>query len=154
MKRLSLLSLSLTLTASLFIGCGNSNTEKREANIQTNTQTSSESSSETQAEPIAKDISIEESKKLIDEGEVTLILDVRNEDEFAEGHLKNAIQIPVDNLKESLSDIEKFKDELVLVYCRSGKRSAKAMDILKENGFKNLIHMKDGISKWDGDIEK
>lgn len=154
MKKLSLLSLSLTLTASLFIGCGNSNTEKKEANIQTNTQTSSESSSETQAEPIAKDISIEESKKLIDEGEVTLILDVRNEDEFAEGHLKNAIQISVDNLKESLSDIEKFKDELVLVYCRSGKRSAEAMDILKENGFKNLIHMKDGISKWDGDIEK
>ena len=149
-EKISLLLLSLTLTASLFVGCGNNNTEKKDAN----TQTSSESSSETPSETVSKDISIEESKKLINEGEVTLILDVRNEDEFAEGHLKNAIQIPVNELKENLSDIEKFKDELVLVYCRSGKRSAEAMDILKENGFKNLVHMKDGISKWDGDVEK
>ena len=58
------------------------------------------------------------------------------------------------NLLKDLSDIEKFKDELVLVYCRSGKRSAEAVDILKENGFKNLVHMKDGISKWDGEVEK
>lgn len=150
MKRISLLLLSLTLTASLFVGCGNNNTENKDAN----TQTSSESSSETQSEAVSKDISIDESKKLINDGEVTLILDVRNEDEFAEGHLKNAIQIPVKELKENLSDIEKFKDELVLVYCRSGKRSAEAVDILKENGFKNLVHMKDGISKWDGEFEK
>ena len=150
MKRISLLLLSLTLTASLFVGCGNNNTENKDAN----TQTSSESSSETQSEAVSKDISIDESKKLINDGEVTLILDVRNEDEFAEGHLKNAIQIPVKELKENLSDIEKFKDELVLVYCRSGKRSAEAVDILKENGFKNIVHMKDGISKWDGEVEK
>ncbi|HII4524533.1 rhodanese-like domain-containing protein [Clostridium perfringens] len=150
MKRISLLLLSLTLTASLFVGCGNNNTENKDAN----TQTSSKSSSETQSEAVSKDISIDESKKLINDGEVTLILDVRNEDEFAEGHLKNAIQIPVKELKENLSDIEKFKDELVLVYCRSGKRSAEAVDILKENGFKNLVHMKDGISKWDGEVEK
>ncbi|MBI6058196.1 rhodanese-like domain-containing protein [Clostridium perfringens] len=150
MKRISLLLLSLTLTASLFVGCGNNNTENKDAN----TQTSSESSSETRSEAVSKDISIDESKKLINDGEVTLILDVRNEDEFAEGHLKNAIQIPVKELKENLSDIEKFKDELVLVYCRSGKRSAEAVDILKENGFKNLVHMKDGISKWDGEVEK
>ncbi|MDK0631263.1 rhodanese-like domain-containing protein [Clostridium perfringens] len=150
MKRISLLLLSLTLTASLFVGCGNNNTENKDAN----TQTSSESSSETQSEAVSKDISIDESKKLINDGEVTLILDVRDADEFAEGHLKNAIQIPVKELKENLSDIEKFKDELVLVYCRSGKRSAEAVDILKENGFKNLVHMKDGISKWDGEVEK
>ena len=150
MKRISLLLLSLTLTASLFVGCGNNNTENKDAN----TQTSSESSSETQSEAVSKDISIDESKKLINDGEVTLILDVRNEDEFAEGHLKNAIQIPVKELKENLSDIEKFKDELVLVYCRSGKKSAEAINILKENGFKNLVHMKDGISKWDGEVEK
>ncbi|HHD2754250.1 TPA: rhodanese-like domain-containing protein [Clostridium perfringens] len=154
MKKLSLLLLSLTLTASLFIGCGANNTEKKEANNSTTSQENSDSPKETPAEPVAKDISIEESKKLINEGEVTLILDVRNEDEFAEGHLKNSIQIPVDELKESLGDIEKFKDELVLVYCKTGNRSADAMDILKENGFTNLVHMKDGISKWDGEVVK
>lgn len=154
MKKLSLLLLSLTLTASLFIGCGANNTEKKEANNSTTSQENSDSPKETPAEPVAKDISIEESKKLINEGEVTLILDVRNEDEFAEGHLKNAIQIPVDKLKEELGDIEKFKNELVLVYCKTGNRSADAMDILKENGFTNLVHMKDGISKWDGETVK
>ncbi|EHK2326881.1 rhodanese-like domain-containing protein [Clostridium perfringens] len=154
MKRISLLLLSLTLTASLFVGCGNNSTEKKNANTETTSQSSSNSSSETSSQSVSKDISIEESKKLINEGNVNLILDVRNEDEFAKGHLKNAIQIPVKELKENLSDIEKFKDELVLVYCRSGKRSAEAVDILKENGFKNLVHMKDGISKWDGEVEK
>lgn len=154
MKKLSLLLLSVTLTASLFIGCGANNTEKKEANNSTTSQENSDSPKETPAEPVAKDISIEESKKLINEGEVTLILDVRNEDEFAEGHLKNSIQIPVDELKESLGDIEKFKDELVLVYCKTGNRSADAIDILKENGFTNLVHMKDGISKWDGEVVK
>lgn len=154
MKRISLLLLSLTLTASLFVGFGNNSTEKKNANTETTSQSSSNSSSETSSQSVSKDISIEESKKLINEGNVNLILDVRNEDEFAKGHLKNAIQIPVKELKENLSDIEKFKDELVLVYCRSGKRSAEAVDILKENGFKNLVHMKDGISKWDGEVEK
>ena len=154
MKRISLLLLSLTLTASLFVGCGNNSTEKKDANTETASQSSSNSSSETSSQSVSKDISIEESKKLINEGNVNLILDVRNEDEFAKGHLKNAIQIPVKELKENLSDIEKFKDDLVLVYCRSGKRSAEAVDILKENGFKNLVHMKDGISKWDGEVEK
>ena len=150
MKKISLLLLSLTLTASLFIGCGSNNTESKDAN----TQTSSESSSKIQSEEVSRDISIDESKKLINQGEVTLILDVRDADEFAKGHLKNAIQIPVNELKENLNDIEKFKDELVLVYCRSGKKSAEAINILKENGFKNLVHMKDGISKWDGEVEK
>ena len=150
MKKISLLLLSLTLTASLFIGCGSNNTEIKDAN----TQTSSESSSKIQSEEVSRDISIDESKKLINQGEVTLILDVRDADEFAKGHLKNAIQIPVKELKENLNDIEKFKDELVLVYCRSGKKSAEAINILKENGFKNLVHMKDGISKWDGEVEK
>ena len=129
MKRISLLLLSLTLTASLFVGCGNNSTEKKNANTETASQSSSNSSSETSSQSVSKDISIEESKKLINEGNVNLI-------------------------KENLSDIEKFKDELVLVYCRSGKRSAEAVDILKENGFKNLVHMKDGISKWDGEVEK
>lgn len=150
MKKISLLLLSLTLTASLFIWCGSNNTESKDAN----TQTSSESSSKIQSEEVSRDISIDESKKLINQGEVTLILDVRDADEFAKGHLKNAIQIPVKELKENLNDIEKFKDELVLVYCRSGKKSAEAINILKENGFKNLVHMKDGISKWDGEVEK
>lgn len=154
MKKLTLLLLTLSLTASLFVGCGTNGTKEKDNSNKTTSQESSETSGETSSEPVAKDISIEESKKLINDGDVTLILDVRNEDEFAEGHLKNSIQIPVNELKESLGDIEKFKDELVLVYCRSGKRSAEAMDILKENGFTNLVHMKDGISKWDGEVEK
>ena len=56
MKRISLLLLSLTLTTSLFVGCGNNSTEKKDTNTGTNTKTSSESSSEAAAEAVAKDI--------------------------------------------------------------------------------------------------
>lgn len=171
MKKITLLLLSLTLSTSLFIGCGGNTTKSTDdsskasssedkgskeeiSTDENNKEVSEEDSKEAPAEPSAKDITIEEAKKLIDDGEVTLILDVRTEKEFAEGHLENAIQIAVEELKDNLVEIEKFKNELVLVYCKSGNRSSDAMNILKENGFTNLVHMKDGISAWDGDIVK
>ncbi|MGG5462198.1 rhodanese-like domain-containing protein [Clostridium sp. B9] len=171
MKKITLLLLSLTLSTSLFIGCGSStssstddsskpstsqegNSDEATSGEESSEKTSEEATNDTPAEPVAKDISIEEAKKLIADGEVTLILDVRTEKEYNEGHLENSIQIAVEDLKDNLADIEKFKDQLVLVYCKSGNRSGDAMNILKENGFTNLVHMKDGISAWDGEIIK
>lgn len=144
MKKLSILLLTFALCGNFLMSCNTSS-----SNLE-NTKT--ESSAKT--EDVSRDISIDEAKELIDKGEVNLILDVRNPDEFAEGHLKNAVLIPLKDLKKNIGEIEKFKDKLVLVYCRSGKRSADAIKILKENGFTNIVHMKDGIIKWDGDIEK
>ncbi len=92
-------------------------------------------------------ISAVEAKTIIDEKEDVLILDVRMPEEFAEGHLENALLIPDYELdtraEEELSD----KDALILVYCRSGRRSAAAAGKLAAMGYTN-IHDMGGILDW------
>jgi rhodanese-related sulfurtransferase len=78
-----------------------------------------------------------------------VLLDVRTEHEYQEKHLKNAINIPVQVLSDRLNELSQFKDQPILVYCRSGNRSVKASRILTQNeytplnikgGIKQLIH--------------
>lgn len=87
---------------------------------------------------------------MIDRQEV-FILDVRTEGEYAAGHIKGstllAVQdIPKQELVEKLKEIP--KDRKILVYCRSGARSAKASGILAENGFARVYNMQGGITEW------
>lgn len=76
-------------------------------------------------------------KDLINNGGV--ILDVRTKGEFAGGHIKNSLNIPVDNLSGNLS---KFKDknQPIITCCASGMRSAAAKSILKSNGYKQVYN--------------
>lgn len=76
------------------------------------------------------------------------ILDVRTPSEFAEGHIKGAINIDFYSTG-FVSDVTKTltKDKPVFVYCRSGRRSAQAADILKKNGF-NVADLDGGILNW------
>ncbi len=74
---------------------------------------------------------------LSDESNITL-LDVRTVREYEDRHLKNAINIPVQQLDNSLNRLEKVKDQRIIVYCRSGSRSIKASRILEKNGFTPL----------------
>ncbi len=96
------------------------------------------------------DISVQQAKGMIDRQEV-FILDVRTEGEYAAGHIKGstllAVQdIPKQELAEKLKEIP--KDRKILVYCRSGSRSAKASGILAENGFAQVYNMQGGITEW------
>lgn len=75
--------------------------------------------------------------RLADDSNITL-LDVRTVKEYEEKHLKNAINIPVQQLDHSLSRLEKVKSKPIIVYCRSGSRSIKASRILEANGFTPL----------------
>lgn len=75
--------------------------------------------------------------RLADDSNITL-LDVRTVKEYEEKHLKNAINIPVQQLDHSLSRLEKVKSKPIIVYCRSGSRSIKASRILEKNGFTPL----------------
>ncbi len=75
--------------------------------------------------------------RLADDSNITL-LDVRTVKEYEEKHLKNAINIPVQNLDSSLNRLEKMKSKPIMVYCRSGSRSIKASRILEKNGFTPL----------------
>lgn len=65
-----------------------------------------------------------------------LVIDVRRPDEFAKGHAKDSINIPLDEMPGKLDEIRKIKQPLVVV-CGGGKRHAKAFELLKENGIES-----------------
>ena len=80
-----------------------------------------------------------------------IILDVRRPDEFAAGHIPNAIIVP----NESISTVEipelPDKDQFILVYCRSGRRSKEASEKLVKLGYTNIVEF-GGILDWKGEI--
>lgn len=91
-------------------------------------------------------------ENLINNTENLLILDVRRFSEFKEGKIKNAINIPLDELEYELDEIENFKENPVLVYCKSGVRSNLACFILEEAGFTDLYNLRGGILDYKGEI--
>ena len=99
-------------------------------------------------------ISQSEAKQLMDTEEDYVILDVRTEEEFAEGHINGAILIPDYEIAEKAESILKNKDQLVLVYCRSGRRSKLAAEELASLGYTNVKEF-GGIIDWKhGNIVK
>jgi hydroxyacylglutathione hydrolase len=74
------------------------------------------------------------------------VVDVRTPEEFTEGHLAQAVNIPLDQLQASLRKISKEKP--ILLYCHSGRRSAAALKILRKNGCTQAKHLKGGLSAW------
>lgn len=76
------------------------------------------------------------------------VLDVRTPEEFAAGHLQNAVNINIYDASFA-EQIKKLSPETpVYVYCKAGSRSAKAADILKQNGFRKIVNMSGGYSSW------
>ncbi|MDP1927501.1 MAG: rhodanese-like domain-containing protein [Thiobacillus sp.] len=78
-----------------------------------------------------------------------LVLDVREDKEFAAGHIPKAKHIPLGQLASRIKEIEKFKTKPVLVTCRSGQRSARACGMLKKAGFETVYNQAGGIIAWE-----
>jgi len=78
-----------------------------------------------------------------------IILDVRTQSEYDERHLENAILIPVTELESRVNEIAQYKDTEILVYCRTGVRSAQASSILDSNNFTKVFNVLGGINAWD-----
>ncbi len=76
-----------------------------------------------------------------------LIVDVRTPEEYAEGHVPGAVNIPLGTIQNDISMFED-KDKPILMYCRSGKRAGKALDILQQNGFSDLYHLDGDMQGW------
>jgi len=74
-----------------------------------------------------------------------LVLDVREDKEFAAGHIPKARHIPLGQLSGRLQELEKFKAKPILVTCRSGQRSARACRLLKKSGFETVYNQAGGI---------
>ncbi|OCT17020.1 sulfurtransferase [Paenibacillus pectinilyticus] len=88
-----------------------------------------------------------EIKARLAQGEKLTLIDVREDEEVAEGMIQGAIHIPLGQLPDRLSEIPEV-DEVILV-CRSGNRSGRALGYLEANGYKGLKNMTGGMLEWE-----
>lgn len=97
-----------------------------------------------------RQISMDEAVTMMEEESGYIILDVRTPEEFRERHIPNAINIPNETIGSE--DIQELpdKDQLILVYCRSGNRSKQASGKLAELGYTNIVEI-GSINDWTGD---
>lgn len=100
-----------------------------------------------------KTISNGELKSIIDKNENILIVDVRSPQEFEDGHIENAINIPNDTIENSEIKVLDDKDKKIVLYCRSGSRSKEASQKLLDMGYKNIYDF-GSINNWDGKLIK
>lgn len=92
-------------------------------------------------------VSPNEAVMLINHGNA-LVLDVREDVEFAMGHIADARHIPLSKLASRLNELEKSKSKPVVVNCQSGMRSAKACAVLRKNGFTQVSNLAGGLAAW------
>lgn len=91
-------------------------------------------------------ITVDQVHEILVNDEDYFIIDVRNKEEYNQGHLDGAFLIPLDEIKQRVAEIPRNKP--VIVYCRTGIRSSEAANILIEGGFKAVYDMKGGIVEW------
>jgi rhodanese-related sulfurtransferase len=110
-----------------------------------------ESSNEESQKAEYRKISPSQAIEMMDED--SIILDVRTQSEFDEGHIPNAVLLPGDEIAQRADEVLPDKDQTILVYCRSGRRSALAAKELVELGYTNVYDF-GGILDWPGDLVK
>lgn len=95
-----------------------------------------------------KNLTAEEANKLINENKEVFILDVRTKGEYSNGHIPGATLISSSEIASRVSELEKYVNKPILVYCASGGRSPGAVQILVKNNFTEIYHLSRGISSW------
>ena len=98
-------------------------------------------------------ITAQEAKTIMDTEEGYVILDTRTREEYDQGHIPGAIQISHDEIMEKAEEMLTDKDQLILVYCRSGRRSKIAAEALVELGYTNIKEF-GGIIDWPYEVEQ
>ena len=97
-------------------------------------------------------ITAEEAKQIMDSEEGYIILDVREQDEYDAGHIPGAILIPYTQIEEKANEMLPDKEQLLLIYCRSGRRSKIAAEALVKLGYTNIKEF-GGIIDWPYEVE-
>jgi rhodanese-related sulfurtransferase len=122
----------LLLAATLLTACGQTEEKEQEA--------------------VYVNITAQEAKEIMDTQEGYVILDVRTQEEYNQGHIPGAILIPDTQIEARAEEMLTDKDQLILVYCRSGRRSKLASEILVELGYTNIMEF-GGIIDWPYETE-
>lgn len=99
------------------------------------------------------EISPQELKARLDSGEKVVILDVREPHELKICSLVNTMHIPMAELADRLNELEKYKDQDIVVYCRSGGRSGRCVEYMKLQGFNRALNLIGGILEWSDQID-
>ncbi len=95
----------------------------------------------------ARNISPKEAVLMMNRGHL-LVIDVRDSADFVNGHIANAMNVPLSEIPDRLVSITKYKEKPILVNCQSGIRSGKACSVLKKNGFNDVYNLEGGITGW------
>jgi len=77
-----------------------------------------------------------------------LFLDIRDTADYSTGHIPDAVHVPLKQLNERASELEKFRERPIIAYCRSGNQSNSAGSLLKKAGFENVYNLSGGITAW------
>ena len=94
-----------------------------------------------------KDVDLVEALQLINHKNA-LVLDVREESEYKSGHILNAKWIPLGKLSDRTGELERYREQNVVVVCRSGNRSASACAMLVKQGFAQAVNLSGGVMAW------
>jgi len=98
------------------------------------------------------EIEVKELKRMIDEGNAPVLLDVRQDQEHQQANIGGTL-IRLDLLPERMDELEAHKDDQLIVYCRSGARSGRAVHFLRANGFSGAVNLKGGMIAWSNEID-
>lgn len=95
-----------------------------------------------------RDITIKELKDMLDNGEDIILVDVRTEGEYMQGHLKGAINIPHYEIEDRYKEITSDKEKKIVTICSLGARSTIASEKLVKLGYKNVYNVMGGMEQW------
>ena len=126
-------ALLLVLSCLLLTACGQVEKEKQEASYM--------------------NITAQQAKEIMDTEKDYVILDTRTREEYDEGHIPGAMLIPHDEILEKAESVLTDKNQLILVYCRSGRRSKLAAEDLQKLGYTDIKEF-GGIIDWPYEVEK
>ena len=98
-------------------------------------------------------IAQEEAKEMMTKNDGHVIVDVRRQDEYDEGHIPGAVLVPNESITDKQPEQLPDLNQVILIYCRSGRRSKEASQKLADMGYTNIYEF-GGINTWNGEIEK
>ncbi|WP_299080173.1 rhodanese-like domain-containing protein [uncultured Paraglaciecola sp.] len=91
---------------------------------------------------------ISQQELLETDGKDLIIVDVRTAEEFQQGHVPNAINVPLSDIMQDTAILKSSKGKPIVLYCRSGKRAGKAANLLQKDGYQNIRHLEGDMLAW------